>query len=421
MKDFNKLLLSIVIFLLIFGGILNIVAFTRFHQTNINRGHEIAINRYINDRNYDYSKYGINRALEVDYSINKEQLERLFSREGLANSEDYIIRITYDNGKPQSYIKFIYNNNMNNTKEVILFINMILAVSIILTLSCLIFVKKRMIEPFDKIKNMPEQLAKGVMVSPIKESKQSYFGQFLWGLDMLRDVLNKEKAQSRILEKDKKLLVLSLSHDIKTPLSSIELYAKALNEGLYKDENKQKEIAKKIQEKVWEINSYIGEIVNSQRDNIIEIEVLEKEFYLSELVNKIKTSYKEKLKLLMIDFHIDKYDDVLLFGDFDKTCQVLENVIENSIKYGDGRVIQISFLEEDYCTLITVFNSGTPIDKDDTVHLFDSFWRGKNAKDKNGSGLGLYICKEITHKMNGDIFAEWEDDGMKFTVVLKQK
>ena len=57
--------------------------------------------------------------------------------------------------------------------------------------------------------------------------------------------------------------------------------------------------------------------------------------------------------------------------------------------------------------------------ENDFTHLFDSFFRGGNVAGKQGNGLGLYICKEIMHKMGGDIFAEREDDGMAFVVVLQ--
>ncbi len=98
--------------------------------------------------------------------------------------------------------------------------------------------------------------------------------------------------------------------------------------------------------------------------------------------------------------------------------EVFGNIFENAFKYGDGRRIEISFYEEDYCQLIRVFNTGTPVSEKEFVHLFDSFFRGENTRGQQGNGLGLYICREIMHKMDGEIFAECETDGMAFTVVL---
>lgn len=100
----------------------------------------------------------------------------------------------------------------------------------------------------------------------------------------------------------------------------------------------------------------------------------------------------------MIGFSIDKSDDILLRGDPERLSEVFENIIENAIKYGDGKYINISFSDEEYCKLITVANSGSPIPETQFIHMFESFWRGENANDKKGSGLGLYICKEIMKK-----------------------
>ncbi len=103
----------------------------------------------------------------------------------------------------------------------------------------------------------------------------------------------------------------------------------------------------------------------------------------------------------------------------ERLVEVFENILENAIKYGDGRLIKISFTDEDYCKLITVTNSGQPIPSTEFVHMFESFWRGGNSHNKDGSGLGLYICKEIMKKMDGDIFAENTADTMSITVVTR--
>lgn len=73
------------------------------------------------------------------------------------------------------------------------------------------------------MRDIPYELARGNLTAPIKENKYRFFGKFTWGINLLRE---------------KKTLILSLSHDIKTPLSAIHLYAKALSKGLYKEHEK---------------------------------------------------------------------------------------------------------------------------------------------------------------------------------------
>ena len=80
------------------------------------------------------------------------------------------------------------------------------------------------------------------------------------------------------------MLLLSLSHDIKTPLSAIKLYSKALSKGLYDSREKQNEIAENINLKADEIESYVSQIITASREDFLSLEVTVDEFYLSELI-----------------------------------------------------------------------------------------------------------------------------------------
>ena len=243
---------------------------------------------------------------------------------------------------------------------------------------------------------------------PLKDSKSKYFGRFLWGLDLLREKIENQRSAELALQKQNKTMVLSLSHDIKTPLGVIELYAKALEKGLYKDEQKKKEVAAGITEKCEDIRGYVDGIVKASSEDFLDLEVNNGEFYLSALIDKIKTFYTDKLSLLKTDFAVDAFSDRILSGDLERSVEALQNIIENAVKYGDGKKISIAFSREDDCQLIHIRNSGCTLSENELPHIFDSFWRGSNTGSSSGSGLGLYICRTLMRKMNGDIFAETE-------------
>lgn len=236
---------------------------------------------------------------------------------------------------------------------------------------------------------------------------------------MLRDTLNVAKSNGLRLEKEKKLLLLSISHDIKIPLSAIKLYAKALQEGVYETEDQKLHAVGQIENHAKEIEDFVKEIVSTASEDILAIEVEDSEFYLKDFINKIREYYEPKCKLIMTDFTIGKYEDKLLKGDIEKAFEVVENLMENAFKYGDGKAVRIDFYEEEYCQVITVFNTGPPVATTEMPHLFDSFYRGSNAKGKDGNGLGLYINKQIMTKMEGEIFAQRQEDGMGFGLVFR--
>lgn len=130
--------------------------------------------------------------------------------------------------------------------------------------------------------------------------------------------------------------------------------------------------------------------------------------------------YNEKMQRLHIDFSIAQVDECLIYGDEDRIIEVLQNTIENAIKYGDGTEITISFEEEENCKLITVSNSGCDLSEDELPHIFDSFYRGSNSEKEDGSGLGLYICKELMHRMDGEVFAKICGNEFRVTIVVRK-
>ena len=276
----------------------------------------------------------------------------------------------------------------------------------------------KILRPFERLTNVPYELSKGNLTPPVKESRSRFFGKFLWGIDLLRENIEQQKQRELELQKDKKTLLLSLSHDIKTPLSAIKLYSKALSKNLYPDAEKQREIAEKINDKADEIESYVSQIITASREDFLSLEVENGEFYLSELVRNIAAYYGEKLAIVKTEFFIGEYKNCLLYGDLDRSTEVLQNIIENAIKYGDGKQLEILFPEEDEGVLISVRNSGCTLDKAELPHIFESFWRGANSENIRGSGLGLYICRQLMHKMNGEIFAEIDGDFITVTAVF---
>lgn len=306
----------------------------------------------------------------------------------------------------------------DNGKAVIAAVNAILGIMSVFIITAVLYVKIKIILPFDRLKNVPYELSKGNLTLPLKESKSRFFSRFIWGVDLLRENMEKRKKREIELQREKKTLLLSLSHDIKTPLSAIKLYAKAISKGLYPEKEKQREIAESINLKADEIESYVSRIITASREDFLSMEVKDGEFYLNALVTDIKSYYSEKLSLIKTDFEVGRYEDCLIKGDIDRSIEVIQNIMENAVKYGDGKSIYIDFGEEDNCILISVKNSGSTLSASELPHIFESFWRGSNSERQGGSGLGLYICRQLMHKMGGDIFAEINGEFITVTAVF---
>ncbi|MCR5544791.1 MAG: HAMP domain-containing histidine kinase [Eubacterium sp.] len=289
-----------------------------------------------------------------------------------------------------------------------------------LTIGVFIYIGNRVIKPFDKMTSLTEELAKGNLSTPLKEEKSRFFGKFLWGMDMLRENLEDSKSKNLEYQKEKKTMLLSLSHDIKTPLSAIQLYTKALSEGIYDTEEKKQEALSGILSKTEEIKGYVNEIYTLSREDFMELSVNVGEVYLKDVMDGITAYYKDKLSVLHTKFEVEEYENALLSADKDRLVESLQNLMENAIKYGDGHSIGISFGEEEDCKLITVTNSGCSLEEGELNNIFDSFYRGSNTNNIQGNGLGLYIVKQLMTKMDGDVFAEKSDDIFRVTLVVRK-
>ncbi len=338
-----------------------------------------------------------------------------FSNQNSLNST--IKPITKDN-KIQGYVRFDYSNSIKIIDEIVV-VEVIILIMFTFVFLVLIYVKEKILKPFNTLSEMPFELSKGHLKGELEESKDRFFGKFLWGISMLRDTLDYSKNKELKLLRDKKMLLLSLSHDIKIPLSTIKLYSKALKEGMYDTEEKKINAATQIEKHSIEIENYIKEIITTSSEDIMVIEVADGEFYLKDYVEKIMETYEPKCKLLMTNLNIGKYSNKLIKGDIEKSLEVMENVMENALKYGDKQDISLGFYEEEYCQIISIYNKGEQVPASEMPHLFDSFYRGSNVGNKSGNGLGLYISKQIMTKMGGDIFAQRTEDGMCFNLVFK--
>lgn len=404
MKAFNRMLLAVAAAVLLLAAAVNLLLAAG--RTDGGRPYRVEISRLVREM----EENGSADISECEYVTNIERYGDHF----YSTDSDYVI--CEING---ALYRFDYDTDGSSEKTHLTgIVNAALCVMAILFIAVLLYIKFAILTPFERLSGIPYELSKGNLTAPVKETKNRFFGKFLWGIDILRENIEQQKQRELEMQKEKKTLLLSLSHDIKTPLSAIKLYAAALSKNLYPDTEKQHKIAENINEKADEIEGYVSQIITASREDFLSLDVNLGEFYLSELIEKITGYYGEKLALIKTDFMIGEYKNCLLSGDLSRSVEVLQNVMENSLKYGDGRRVELIFPEDDECVQIAIRNGGCTLGRDDLPHIFESFWRGANAKSIHGSGLGLYICRQLMRRMNGEIFAEIDDDIITVTTVF---
>ena len=348
------------------------------------------------------------------YDLKKyPHLTGVFTGDGLYRSDEHYLIIEV--GETLYRVEYTVGDRQYG----IVAVNCVLGVLFLLVTGLLYYIHRHIITPFDRLSDVPKELARGNLAVPIPEEKSRFFGKFTWGVNLLRESIEESRKKEITMQRDKKLLLLSLSHDIKTPLSAIKLNARALARGLYKDEGKQRAAVLSIYTRADEIERFVSEITKAASEDFMSFEVTQGEAFLSVIIARIEGRYAPQLAMSGTELAIQKYDDCILSCDPDRLAECLQNLIENAIKYGDGRRIEISFDKMDGCELITVSNTGCTLEAKELPQIFESFHRGNNADKVQGNGLGLFICKRLMGLMNGEVYADIRDECFYITLVVK--
>ena len=235
MKAFNKIFAAVFFALVILFAAANIILSA--NSSDSGRPYRVEINRLARQ----IETYGHADISECEYVTAVEK----YGEDFFDTDSDYAVLEI--NGE---LYRFDYKTDSGGDRTwLIVTVNFILGVMAVLIISVMLYIKFKILSPFEKLTDIPYELSKGNLTAPIKETKNRFFGKFIWGVDMLRENIEQQKKRELDLQRDKKMLLLSLSHDIKTPLSAIKLYSKALSKGLYESREKQLEIAESINAK----------------------------------------------------------------------------------------------------------------------------------------------------------------------------
>ena len=244
---------------------------------------------------------------------------------------------------------------------------------------------------------------------------------FISGLvAVLHDTTEQEKE-----ERERRLFVSNVSHELRTPLTSVKSYLEALDEGALSEPVAPDFIKVSLDETNRMMRMVTDLLHLSRIDNAtsnLDVELINFTAFITFILNrfdKIK-SQDENLKYELIrDYPITS---VWIEIDTDKMTQVIDNILNNAIKYSpDGGKITVSMKTTDDQMILSISDQGLGIPKQDLPKIFDRFYRVDRARSRaqGGTGLGLAITKEIIKQHNGFIWAKSEyGKGSTFTIVL---
>ncbi|MPQ23297.1 cell wall metabolism sensor histidine kinase WalK [Carnobacterium divergens] len=240
---------------------------------------------------------------------------------------------------------------------------------------------------------------------------------------VLHDITEQEKV-----ERERRDFVSNVSHELRTPLTSMRSYLEALNDGAWKDPEIAPKFLAVTQEETDRMIRMISDLLNLSRmdsgKDVLSLEYVNINELFSHVLNRfdmmIQSNDKPE-KPFVIKREFTKRD-LWVEVDADKMIQVMDNIMNNAIKYSPaGGTITCRLVETHNSVVLSIADEGLGVPKKDIPHVFDRFFRVDKARARSmgGTGLGLAISKEVVQKHGGKIWLESaENVGSTFFIAL---
>ena len=296
---------------------------------------------------------------------------------------------------------------------------------IILVVIFVFVLRSKFYEPLEKLNKAMELLTEGKRKKPVDYSGPREFVDICDRFNIMVSKLEDSENQRKKLMNDKERMMADISHDLKTPITSIQGYAKALSDGIIVDEDKDKYI-KIIYEKSKKLTELINIFHEYSKLEHPDFNLIFEKVDLSEYLRAYIALKYEDIVESGFNIEVDiPEEEMEIKIDKVQLQRVFDNILGNSIKHNEkGTNIYVSLKEKNDIYEIIIADDGKGISKDIANNIFEAFTVGDESRNsKQGSGLGLAIAKTIVDLHGGTI--EFEPESLKkfstqFKIILKK-
>lgn len=328
------------------------------------------------------SKYG---------SINKEEIINIINTENTSSLKEY--GINEDD--------FILISNENSYMKYLYIINITLFTFMLLLLILYIINKRREKKNIVKLTNLIKEINNKNYMFNLDDTKENEFSLLMNELYKTMVIL-KESAENS--NKDKlsvKESIEDISHQLKTPLTSINIMLDNLIQNKFMKEEDRYKFLRRIKREISNINSLILILLKLASFDSNTVVYNRKEVHLIDVVNKSIQNLTVLIDLKDINISLDVDNNTLVYLDFNMEVEAITNIIKNAIEYTKDEIIITSSDNKMY-TELTIKDNGRGLDKNEIEHIFERFYKGNNYKE-NSFGIGLSLAKAIITKDNGKL------------------
>ena len=360
------------------------------------------------------------------YRINSSNTETDYREQVVALNEiEQLTKAIGENNSPAEKAKLheaiealqqdiLDSSKEGNMKQQTYFVFLFYGLCILFLLLIFAYIYRAILRPFDKLKNYAGDIAKGNFDTTLDYERSNYFGQFTWSFDHMRREIIKARSCEKEAILNNKTVIATLSHDIKTPIASIRAYAEGLEACLDDSIEKRQRYLSTIMTKCDEVTKLTNDLF---LHSLSDLDKLKMEFEEVELSVFLQDKFGDTVNHLALQ---KPFPMKTLLVDQKRLEQAIGNLINNSKKYaGTSMKLWATLEATTYSIHLRDFGPGIP--NEDMPFIMDKFYRGHNAGEQEGSGLGLYIVNYIMKQHGGKLTLSNHNDGLEAIIELPLK
>ncbi|MEK3882756.1 HAMP domain-containing sensor histidine kinase [Paenibacillus sp. PL2-23] len=297
-------------------------------------------------------------------------------------------------------------------------------IGLVLFLGCFMLLQWLLFSSLGKINGTVKQMAEGRLElnHRVVVRSGSSFAMLAGNVNRFTERLHRALEEERRAEQAKNELITNVSHDLRTPLTSVVGYLGLIEQDRYRDEVELRHYIAIAYEKSQHLHTLIDDLFEYTRMRHDTVALHLAPINLVEMLGQLLVQYHMPLQQAGMNGELHAEEKhVTVRADAPKLARVFENLISNAMAYGkDGKRIEVSVSIVQKKAVVEVVNYGEPISAIDLPHIFDRFYRADKSRTRwsGGSGLGLAICKSIVEKHGGSIEADSSSERTVFRVAL---
>ncbi len=351
----------------------------------------------------------------------------------IENDKESFLVINFEN-KSNHYkiVAYTQNNTLNNNRlfsnikisliALITIVIVIMFIIVILTnLLLSSWITKTILRPLDMLKKGTRKIRNGDLEFEIDYKKTDEFGEVCDDFNKMKKQLQLSEESRNKYEEYRKEIINGVSHDLRTPLTSIKGYVEGLQDGIASTPEKKKRYYNAIHTRALDIEKMINSLSSLSS---IENKEYKYKFERTEMNEYMKTTldfYRQEFQSKNIKINFISKTNVHVNLDKVEFKRVFDNLFENTFKYGkkENPIIDISLIKKNNYIILTYKDNGKGVEEKELENIFLDFYRGDIARTKpeNGSGLGLSITKRIIEGHKGTINAR-NNKGLELVMTI---